>query len=172
MKALTNKLIVYLASREVEDDEEFRLFKKQLYHASLAKIFEPLRAGMTTLVVMLCPDGHYRRVIFELGPFIAYYPEQVILAGILQGWWPTYSRADTQHTCYGEVLRYLCYRCLAPNDDLDTIGNPRSRELTCILRDHFEDDVLWEAFGVVSGVVVRFKIMQGHVNVHTVAYMI
>ena len=76
------------APRDSEDDEEFRLFKKQLYHASLAKIFEPLREGMTSPQVLMCHDGHYRRVIFELGPFIADYPEQVILAGIVQGWCP------------------------------------------------------------------------------------
>ena len=38
---------IVTGSREADDDEEFRLFKKQLYHASLAKIFEPLRQGMT-----------------------------------------------------------------------------------------------------------------------------
>jgi hypothetical protein len=74
------------AAREAEDDNEFRLFKKQLYHASLAKIYEPLKNSMTLPEVMLCPDGHYRRVIFEIGPFIADYPEQVVLAGIVQGW--------------------------------------------------------------------------------------
>lgn len=80
----------YPASREHDDDDVFRLFKKQLYHASLAKIYEPLREGMSIPQVMLCPDGHYRRVIFELGPFIADYPEQVMLAGIVQGWCPKY----------------------------------------------------------------------------------
>lgn len=76
------------ACRENEDSEEFRLFRKQLYHASLTHILEPLREGMTVPQVMMCPDGHYRRVIFELGPFIANYPEQVVLAGIVQGWCP------------------------------------------------------------------------------------
>jgi hypothetical protein len=77
-----------IGSREYENNDEFRRFRKQLYHASLAKIFEPLKKGMTTPEVMLCPDGHYRKVIFELGPFIADYPEQVMLAGIVQGWCP------------------------------------------------------------------------------------
>ena len=36
--------------------------------------------------VRRCPDGHYRRVIHDLGPFIADYPEQVMLAGIVKGW--------------------------------------------------------------------------------------
>jgi hypothetical protein len=43
---------------------------------------------MTEPVLLRCPDGFYRRVIFELGPFIADYPEQVYLAGIVQGWCP------------------------------------------------------------------------------------
>lgn len=54
----------------------------------LAKVFEPLKAVMTQPVIMRCPDGHFRWIIFELGPFIADYPEQVMLAGIVQGWCP------------------------------------------------------------------------------------
>jgi hypothetical protein len=76
------------ASRDADDDEEFRTFRKQLYHAQIVKILEPLRPHMTEPVLMRCPDGYYRRVIFELGPFIADYPEQVYLAGIVQGWCP------------------------------------------------------------------------------------
>lgn len=81
-------LICLSAAHEWNDDEEFRIFKKQLYHGSLAKILEPLRPGMTTPHVMRCPDGHYRRAIFELGPFIADYPEQVYLSGVVSGWCP------------------------------------------------------------------------------------
>lgn len=78
------------AAREWAADEEYRIFKKQLYHACLAKILAPLRPSMTTPIILRCPDGHYRRAIFELGPFIADYPEQVYLAGIVQGWCPKY----------------------------------------------------------------------------------
>lgn len=45
---------------------------------------------MSTPVVYCCPDGHFRRVIFGLGPFIADYPEQVMLTGVKQGWCPRY----------------------------------------------------------------------------------
>ena len=38
-----------------------------------------------------CGDGHFRRVIFGLGPYIADYPEQVCLAGIVSGWCPKYA---------------------------------------------------------------------------------
>ena len=64
------------------------MFKKQLYHECLRHILEPLRPGMTTPHVMQCPDGHYRRAVFGIGPIIADYPEQVYLSGVVQGWCP------------------------------------------------------------------------------------
>jgi hypothetical protein len=36
-------------------------------------------------------DGYYRRTIYGLGPYIADYPEQVLLACIVQGWCPRYA---------------------------------------------------------------------------------
>ena len=56
--------------------------------ASLVQALEPLRPGMTVPQVLRCPDGHYRRAIFSIGPFIADYPEQVYLSGIVSGWCP------------------------------------------------------------------------------------
>jgi hypothetical protein len=44
---------------------------------------------MTTPVVRRCPDGHSGRIIYDFGPFIADYPEQVMLAGIVQNWCAT-----------------------------------------------------------------------------------
>jgi hypothetical protein len=38
--------------------------------------------------VAKCADGLYRRVLYGLGPYIADYPEQVLIAGIVQGWCP------------------------------------------------------------------------------------
>ena len=43
---------------------------------------------MTDYEVAKCADGHFRRVIYGLGPYIADYPEQVWLAAIVQGWCP------------------------------------------------------------------------------------
>lgn len=40
--------------------------------------------------VVKCPDGHFRRAIFSLGPYIADYPEQVWLAGTVSDWCPKY----------------------------------------------------------------------------------
>ncbi|KAI0349013.1 hypothetical protein OH77DRAFT_1499682 [Trametes cingulata] len=124
-------LAIPKGEREATQDEEFRLFKKQLYHYALAHIFAPLRAGMTTPHVLRCPDGHYRRAIFELGPFIADYPEQVYLAGIVQGW---------------------CPKCLARPDELDKCGDPRFRELTDVLKARCNQQDLWDAFGIVRDV--------------------
>ena len=59
-----------------------------IYHESIRHILEPLRPGMTKPEVMLCPDGHYRRSVFGIGPIIADYIEQVYLSGIVQGWCP------------------------------------------------------------------------------------
>jgi hypothetical protein len=49
----------------------------------LARIFAPLQSGMTDPEVVRCPDGHFRRVIYSLGPYIADYPEQVWFASEL-----------------------------------------------------------------------------------------
>lgn len=79
---LTNSI----AERKYDNDLEFRKFKRWLFHSSLAAILQPLRHGMTTPVVQRCPDGHYHRVIYDLSAFIANYPEQVMLACIVQNW--------------------------------------------------------------------------------------
>jgi hypothetical protein len=38
----------------------------------------------------LCPDSHYQKVIYSIGPWIADYPEQVWLSGIVQNWCPKF----------------------------------------------------------------------------------
>ena len=40
--------------------------------------------------VVRCADGLHRRAIYGLGPYIADYPEQVLLSGVVQGWCPKY----------------------------------------------------------------------------------
>ena len=82
--------LTHVASKKHRKTTKFQTFCRQMYHASLARIFEPLRAGMMTPEVVKCPDGHFRCAIYGLGPYIADYPEQVWLAGIVQGWCPKY----------------------------------------------------------------------------------
>ena len=77
-----------LADKQFEGSLEFRQFRRQLFHSSLARIFSSLKPYMTTPNVTLCGDGHFRRVIYGLGPYIADYPEQTLLALVVSGWCP------------------------------------------------------------------------------------
>jgi hypothetical protein len=76
------------ANKKHRGKPAFKKFCRQVYHACLAQIFQPLKAGMTTPEIVRCPDGHFRRVIYGIGPYIADYPEQVWLAAIVQNWCP------------------------------------------------------------------------------------
>ncbi|EMD31614.1 hypothetical protein CERSUDRAFT_69258 [Gelatoporia subvermispora B] len=77
-------LIGFLAipktDKQFSNDPLFRKFRRQLVHSSLAAILELLKPGMTKPEVVRCPDGHFRHVIYGLGPYIADYPEQALLA--------------------------------------------------------------------------------------------
>ena len=59
-------------------------------HESLKTILNPLKPFMTKPNVVKCPDGHYRRAIYTLGPYIADYPEQVLIATVVSGWCTRY----------------------------------------------------------------------------------
>jgi len=54
----------------------------------LAKILEAFKPFMMEAEVVCCSDGHFQRVIYGLGPYIADYPEQTLLSCIVQGWYP------------------------------------------------------------------------------------
>ncbi|KAH9069689.1 hypothetical protein EDB83DRAFT_2505890 [Lactarius deliciosus] len=112
---------------------EFQRFCRQLYHKCLELVFDPLRKYMMTPTVIKCPDGHFCRAVFSLGPYIADYPEQVYLAGIVSKW---------------------CAKCDATPDKLDSgIGHRRTHEKTDYLIDNFSPGVLWDAFGIYKDVV-------------------
>jgi len=78
----------YLGDRRYDETEEFRAFSRQLYHASIAAVLRPLHAGMENPVVRRCPDGHFRRVVYDLIAFVADYPKQAMLTGIVREWCP------------------------------------------------------------------------------------
>ncbi|KAH9857837.1 hypothetical protein C2E23DRAFT_865564 [Lenzites betulinus] len=88
-------LIGFLAipktERHYQNDAVFRKFRRELFHTSLRAILDPLRQSMTSYEVLQCADGHYRRLVFSLGPYIADYPEQVLLACVA-------SRRSHEHT--------------------------------------------------------------------------
>ncbi|KAJ3502936.1 hypothetical protein NMY22_g18422 [Coprinellus aureogranulatus] len=120
------------ADRKYDDNATFCRFKKQLYHASISQILHSLKAGMTTPEILRCPDGHFRRVIFKLASFIADYPEQVVLAGIIQNW---------------------CPRCTGMNKDLDGPSGPRERDFTEELIKIVDGGVLWDLYGIDNDVL-------------------
>ena len=79
---------IIIANHEHQNDADFRKFRRQLLHSSLAKILESLKPFMTEPEIVHCADGYFRKVIYGLGPYIADYPEQALLACIVQGWCP------------------------------------------------------------------------------------
>ncbi|KAG2151076.1 uncharacterized protein EDB93DRAFT_1240140 [Suillus bovinus] len=94
--AIIGFLAMPKTTEEHAKDSKFRKFRRQLFHSSVAKILENLRPGMTTPEVVRFGDGHYRRVIYGLGPYIADYEEQVLLACIVRNWCPS---LDTKSLC-------------------------------------------------------------------------
>ena len=59
-----------------------------MFHQSLFVILSSLKRGMEEPEVLRCPDGHFRRVVYGLGPYIADYLEQVLLTCVVQNWCP------------------------------------------------------------------------------------
>ena len=140
-----------LATHESRDDAAFRKFRRQLLHSSLAKILETLKPGMTTPEVVRFPDGHFRKAVYGLGPYIADYPEQALLACIVQGWCPKY-------VFYFDDFMFLLTnlsRCTAPADDRDSGQHVRrSQAHSELLVEEFELGMLWDEYGLVGNIVV------------------
>ncbi|KAL0056741.1 hypothetical protein AAF712_016651 [Marasmius tenuissimus] len=131
-------LFMFLAipktSREHQDSEEFRKFRRHLFHQCLRHVFESLRPYMTTPDLVRFGDGYYRRVVYSLGPYIGDYPEQVLLACIVQGW---------------------CPKCTSPHDNLDgPDAGPRSHEHTCLVNEAIPNATRqWDDYGIISGIM-------------------
>ena len=64
------------------------MFRRYLFHASMEKIFESIKEFMETPEIIKCGDSHYHKVFYSIGPYIADYPEQVLVTCIVQGWCP------------------------------------------------------------------------------------
>lgn len=77
-----------IADKEHSKHDDYRKFRRQLFHTSLETMLLSLKPQMTKPEPVRCPDGHFRRAVLGLGPYIADYPEQAILACIVQGWCP------------------------------------------------------------------------------------
>ena len=97
-------------------------------------ILQSLWPGMTKPEVIHYGDGHYRQTIFGLGPYIADYPKQVIIACIVQNW---------------------CPKCTAKPKNIDGECGRRTHELTRAAMDAFDEKTLWFEYGIVPGIMVR-----------------
>ncbi|PBK73224.1 hypothetical protein ARMSODRAFT_987174 [Armillaria solidipes] len=156
----SNKTTVSIATGNVEyypkydRDVAFRLFKKKLYHQSLTAILCSLVPAMTTPVVHQCPDEYYRHVIYDLGLYIVDYPEQVLLAGIVQGW---------------------CVKCTSPATNLNAPGDRHSRKHTKVLLDAFKNelDVLWDNYNIHEMLLsdLLHQVIKGSFKDHLVEWV-
>ncbi|OJT08823.1 hypothetical protein TRAPUB_280, partial [Trametes pubescens] len=116
-------------NRQYQNDATFRKFRKELFHTLLRFILESLCDAMTRYEAVICADGHYRRIVFSIGPYIADYPEQALLSCVVQGWRP---------------------RCIAPPTDLDIGQAPRrSHQHTEALLGGLHPKRLWGGYGIV-----------------------
>ncbi|KAN0134484.1 hypothetical protein V8E53_007630 [Lactarius tabidus] len=124
---------------------EFQIFCRQLYHTCLELVFALLKPYMTKLRIMKCPDGHFCRTIFSLGLYIADYPEQVWLAGIVSNW---------------------CPKCDALPGNLDGAESHQcSHEKTNVLINSFNPHILWDDFGVRHD-IIPFTSSFPHADIH------
>lgn len=149
-----------VADCEYERTPAFRSFRRQLFHASISTILSPLRPAMAKPEVAKCPDDHFQRVIYTLSPYIADYPEQVLLTGIVTGWCPKYVHLPS-------YLQYLIsFRCTAPSSNLDTLSSPpRSQAWTDLMIDNLDRKELWDDCGINPDVVVSKSTLYQHVRV-------
>lgn len=107
---------------------------------------------MTTPEVVKFADGHYRKAIYGLGPYIADYPEQVLLACIVQGWCARFVLIN-----YRDFAADNCCRCDASNKNLDGEGGRRSQELDDALFDALDHKALWDEYGIIPDVIVSHR---------------
>ncbi|KAM6491514.1 hypothetical protein JOM56_013083 [Amanita muscaria] len=135
------------ASRTERDSVTYQAFVRQLYHACLEYIYLPLLPFMTTTPdIVQCPDGHFRRVIYGIGPFIADYPEQVWLTTIVSGW---------------------CPKCDALPNQLDETKQARNHTeaITDYVIESFDPGVIWDDYGIRTD-VVPFTHRFPRANIH------
>ncbi|KAJ7798569.1 hypothetical protein B0H14DRAFT_3092899 [Mycena olivaceomarginata] len=131
--AIPKSLCLVTRVKKHRSKPAYQKFCRQMYHASLALIYQPLRPFMETPDIVRCPDGHFRRVIYSIGPYIADYPEQVWLAAVVQNW---------------------CPKCEAHPDDLDADGaRLRTQTKTEALVMCFDPGILWDEYGIRADIV-------------------
>ncbi|KAI6033974.1 hypothetical protein BKA83DRAFT_4121280 [Pisolithus microcarpus] len=125
-------LMIPKAVKKYTDDPTFQHFKKQLFHVAMSKVLGSLKACMMVPQVMKCPDEHFHHVICGIGPYIADYPEQVLISGIVQN---------------------CCGRCTVSPDDLDAGGPPCTAQLMRVLIEELQANATWDKWGIDANVV-------------------
>ena len=122
-----------------------------MFHGCLKKILRKLEQYITKWDLVRCADDHFRRVVYGIGPYIADYPEQVLVAGIAYGWCPAYVNLMSTST----VPLHKC-SCDANPTDLDNASaEPRTPEKTAILLQTKTVDELWFQHGLTHDFYVR-----------------
>ncbi|EGO20205.1 hypothetical protein SERLADRAFT_411134 [Serpula lacrymans var. lacrymans S7.9] len=104
-------LAIPKTDKKYANDPKFCRFWRQLFHTSMSRILQGLKPGM--------------HVIYGIGPYIANYPEQALLACIVQGW---------------------CSRCIALPNNLDGEGGQCSHDHTEVLADFLDPRVLRDQY--------------------------
>lgn len=135
----------------------FRRFRRQLFHSSITAIFQSLRPAMSKPIIMKCADGHLRRVIFGFGPYIADYPEQVLLACVVQDWCPRCVLVRDQAFKLVLMLNAGACRCTALPHNLDGQGGPRTQEHRESLLESMTLKQMWDYYGYIGDVNVSPK---------------
>ncbi|KAG0699683.1 hypothetical protein DFH29DRAFT_1014016 [Suillus ampliporus] len=125
--AVVGFLTMPKTTKQHAETDFFWRFHRQLFHSSLSFILKNLRPAMTKPEVVHFRDGHYRRVVYGLGPYIADYEEQVVLACIVRRW---------------------CAKCLSHRKNLDETSLPRSRLHVDTLIEECDFDTLWVQYGI------------------------
>ncbi|PPQ89176.1 LOW QUALITY PROTEIN: hypothetical protein CVT25_000068 [Psilocybe cyanescens] len=95
----------------------------------------------------LLPEGHI--CIYVFSGSIADYPEQVYLAGIVQGWCGRF-------VCFSKYLLCSVYevsRCTAMSNNLDGPGGRRTQDFTSYLIDTLDHKALWDDYGIDMDIV-------------------
>ncbi|KIK12583.1 hypothetical protein PISMIDRAFT_18644 [Pisolithus microcarpus 441] len=110
----------------------FHKFHLQLFHVSLSRILSILKPYMTRPDHVCFGDHHYCWVVYRLGPYIANYEEQALLACIVRNW---------------------CARCLATRGNLDGDALNRSREHADTLIAEFDLLDLWDEYRIVGDII-------------------
>ncbi|KAG1830978.1 hypothetical protein DFJ58DRAFT_719599 [Suillus subalutaceus] len=130
--AIIGFLAMPKTTKEHASCPKYRKYHWQLFHSSISKILENLRPGMTKPEVVRFGDGHYQRVIYGLGPYIADYEEQVLLVCIVRSW---------------------CPRCMSHRKNLDSESLCRNRDHTEALVEEVNSTDLWDEYGIINDLV-------------------